>query len=212
MNTPWTSLLTGHQCPSDIPCSGKGESSMWLMSGIPAPGKLRPVSGLGGLHSEFRNKLGEKRGEEKPRGNGGCFWSLWIVTGERCSTPVKSGHLSWLWHRAQTRDPSTDRMIMSSRPAWPTERDHISKALVFESSQVPEIILAMNTSQLLTHVPEICDFAWEEGVMVLQVLQGSSVTIVLTWSGDTLIEHRRLQGSKAMEICSSQFRDLGGSW
>lgn len=29
-----------------------------------------------GLHSEFRNKLGEKRGEEKPRGNGGCFRSL----------------------------------------------------------------------------------------------------------------------------------------
>ena len=68
-------------------------------------------------------------------------------------------------------------MIMGSRPAWPTERDRISKALVFESSQVPEIILAKTVSQLLTHVPEICDFAWEEGVVVLRGLQGSSVTI-----------------------------------
>lgn len=66
-------------------------------------------------------------------------------------------------------------------------------------------------SQFLNHVPGICDFAWEEGVVVLQVLQGSSVTIVLTWSGDALIEHHRLQGLKAMKIYSSQFGDLGGS-
>lgn len=71
--------------------------------------------------------------------------------------------------------------------------------------------MAKNVSQLLTHVPGICDFAWEEGAVVLQVLQGSSVTFVLTWSGDAQIEHLRLQGLKAMKIYSSQSGDLGGS-
>lgn len=71
--------------------------------------------------------------------------------------------------------------------------------------------MAKNVSQLLTHVLRICDFAWEEGVVVLRVRQGSSVPFLLTWSGDALIEHLRLQGLKAMKIYSSQFRDLGGS-
>lgn len=53
--------------------------------------------------------------------------------------------------------------------------------------------------------------AWEERVVVLRVRQGSSVPFLLTWSGDALIEHLRLQGLQAMKIYSSQFRDLGGS-